>query len=312
MSSCERSHHAASRSRRGSLLLAVAPPSFAQEWSTVPPRVRAAAALGFITLEGAPRRCLTDPDYVVVGAGSSGCALVHRLSARSLRFAILVLEAGVSGEADPAVLTPGRWVVAHGLVVRLELRDRARAGHWTASAHRRSARQGTRRLERHQRDGATSAAVAACFDRWRALGNPGWGYDDLQPLFVRARAHAGGAASVSIRTRVISRFSPRPRSLDFRADARHDFNGPQPEGVAGFYQKNILDGRRHSAAAAFLAPALARPNVEMRSPAQRDAPRCSRDVGSSASSICTTDVSSRCARVARSWCARAPWIHRSC
>ena len=56
---------------------------------------------------------MTDPDVIVVGAGSSGSALVHRLSLdSSLR--ILVLEAGVSGEQDPAVLDPGRWVSLMG------------------------------------------------------------------------------------------------------------------------------------------------------------------------------------------------------
>ena len=106
----------------------------------------------------------------------------------------------------------------------------------------------------------------ACFDRWLSLGNPGWGFDDVLPLFTRAERtlavsecldpHASHAA-----------FLDAASELGFRAEPRHDFNGPQPEGVAGFYRKNILDGRRQSAAGAFLAPALMRANVEMRSPA---------------------------------------------
>jgi choline dehydrogenase len=54
----------------------------------------------------------------------------------------------------------------------------------------------------------------------------------------------------------------------FRADPLHDFNRPEPDGVAGFFPKNIVNGRRHSAAAAFLEPVLARPNVEIRSSAR--------------------------------------------
>ena len=55
------------------------------------------------------------------------------------------------------------------------------------------------------------------------------------------------------------------RRHGFKADARFDFNEPAPENVAGYYQKNIIDGKRHSAAEAFLTPVLARPNLEVRS-----------------------------------------------
>ena len=54
----------------------------------------------------------------------------------------------------------------------------------------------------------------------------------------------------------------------FKVDARYDFNQPTPVNVAGYYQKNILDGKRHSAADAFLTPVLSRPNLEVRSQCQ--------------------------------------------
>jgi choline dehydrogenase len=54
----------------------------------------------------------------------------------------------------------------------------------------------------------------------------------------------------------------------FKVDARYDFNQPTPVSVAGYYQKNILDGKRHSVADAFLTPVLSRPNLDVRSQSQ--------------------------------------------
>jgi choline dehydrogenase len=214
-----------------------------------------------------------DPDYVIVGAGSSGCVLAHRLSADpSVR--VVVLEAGVSGEADPAVTTPGRWVSLLGSTYDWNYRTEVEAG------------LGDRRLPfpRGKALGGSSAINAMthirghrlCFDRWRELGNPGWGYDDVLPLFKRSERNESGASEY--------RGADGPLAVSFcwdphdghrafltaaihggyRADARFDFNEPNPVGVAGFYQKNILDGRRHSAAAAFLVPAMSRPNLDVR------------------------------------------------
>ena len=113
------------------------------------------------------------------------------------------------------------------------------------------------------------------FDRWQELGNPGWGYDDVLPLFKRSetqrerrvgvsrrRRSAGGVGLHGPSRRRIARSWPRPWQNGFKADARFDFNQPATNNVAGYYQKNILDGKRHSAADAFLVPALSRPNLD--------------------------------------------------
>jgi choline dehydrogenase-like flavoprotein len=209
-----------------------------------------------------PGRLSPEPDFVIVGAGSSGCVLVHRLTTDpSVR--VLVLEAGISGESDSAVVIPGRWVSLMGSSYDWTYTTE----HEPGLAHRRLA------FPRGRAHGGSSAINAmayvrgsrVCFDRWRELGNPGWGYDDLLPLFARAESRL---AVSQCRDPHASHdaFLVAAAEQGFVADPLHDFNGPEPEGVAGFYQKNILHGQRHSTAAAFLTPALARPNVEIRSP----------------------------------------------
>ncbi len=206
-------------------------------------------------------------DYIIVGAGSAGCALAYRLgSDPSIR--VLVLEAGK---------TDGHFFIHMPAgIVTLAGKGLFNWGYWTEP----QANCNGRRMywPRGKGLGGSSSINAMLYirghawdyDHWRQLGNPGWSYADVLPWFLKAQHNERGASEfhgVGGPLNVADQISPAGINAAFieacvQAGYRRatDFNGPTQDGV-GYYQVTQKAGRRWSAAQAYLRPAMARGNV---------------------------------------------------
>ena len=206
-------------------------------------------------------------DYVVVGGGSAGCALAARLS-ENPSVSVCLVEAGGSGRSvlidTPillAVTVPRRihnWaldtVPQAGLAGRRGFQPRGKALGGSSAINAMVYMRG------HPRD----------YDDWAAAGNPGWGWADVLPLFRRGEHNERGADAfhgTGGPLNVAELRSPQAASLAFveagvqAGHARNaDFNGATQEGV-GLYQVTQKNGRRWSAARAYLDAAAGRPNL---------------------------------------------------
>jgi choline dehydrogenase len=209
-------------------------------------------------------------DFVVIGAGSSGCVLANRLSADATH-RVLLIEAGGPSTNEPSITTPSRWVSLIGS-----------AYDWNYQTEPETGLAGRElRWPRGKTVGGSSAINAmayvrghqASFDAWADAAGPTWSYRALLPVFRRLEDNsrgaseylgAGGPLAVADTTDPNVghlAFLAAAGELGYAADPRWDFNGAQQENGAGFYQKNIRNGRRHSAADAFLLPVIGRPNL---------------------------------------------------
>ena len=212
-------------------------------------------------------------DYIIVGAGSAGCVLANRLSADP-GTTVCLLEAG-GRDWHPYVHIPAGFIKTIHMpsvnwLYKMEPTE------WTGgreiAAPRGKTLGGSSSINGH----IYNRGQVADYDHWAQRGNRGWGYADVLPYFKRMENRLGGDDTYRGRSGELT-----VTDIDWShplCDAfiegcvqngiphNPDYNGRIQEGVS-YAQRTISNGRRVSAARAFLNPVKSRQNLEIQTSA---------------------------------------------
>jgi len=210
-----------------------------------------------------------EADFIVIGAGSAGCAVAARLSEDPVT-RVLLLEAG--GDDD------NRWI---HIPLGFGKTFADPSVNWCYETEPDPG-AGDRRVywPRGKVLGGSSSingmvyirGQAEDFDHWRQLGNTGWSFDDVLPYFKRAEHQTRGAdefhgtegplcvSDVPDHHPICEAFTEAAVALGFPRN--DDFNGARQDGV-GYHQTTTRNGRRCSTAVGYLRPAMQRRNLQV-------------------------------------------------
>ncbi len=218
-----------------------------------------------------PSLAPSDPefDYIIVGAGSAGCVLANRLSANG-KHSVLLLEAGPR-DSNIWIHVP----LGYGKLFK------EKTVNWMYQTEPEPELKGRQVFQPRGKTLGGSSSINGLlyvrgqhedYDRWRQLGNTGWGYDDVLPYFKKAENQSRGAdqyhgtgGPLPVSNMVMT--DPLSKAFIDAAVANGlpynpDFNGATQEGV-GLFQTTTYNGRRASTSVAYLGPAKARGNLKV-------------------------------------------------
>jgi choline dehydrogenase-like flavoprotein len=214
-------------------------------------------------------------DFIIIGAGSAGAVLANRLSENG-RYQVLLLEAG--GEVHPLSRVPisfAKFINRPGVNWLYESEANERTGGRAIPVPRGRMLGGSSSINgmvwvRGQRQD---------YDHWAQLGNRGWSYQDVLPIFKGMESYAGGDSGTRGREgpikitdneesgRLYQSFFDAAATLGLKPN--EDYNGADQEGIV-MTQASIGRGRRMSTARCYLDPARSRANLSVETDARAE------------------------------------------